>query len=261
MSLVGQALLMVVARAVSGRTWAEDRVLEQPINPLELILRKDAGAGKPALAVYVEQVEGEPVGLETQHGAQTIILKAIAYVPPTVTVVEGEETLRFDDSGAGLVLNVLGRQVDTALHAGDATWVGLFRNFALNVKERKARFLLIELEDGVRVPSIELAYTLTTVPEPEMGQALYGAWAALDAALRDESEGTAIVADIFKGLIENPVDLPAYARLQLAGNYTDAAYMAIGLAPLATDDEEAVGLQEVDVESEFEVIGPPLGGE
>lgn len=258
MSLVGQALLMVAARAISGQTWAEDRVSEQPIDPLTTVIDADGGAGKPAVAVYTESVESDPRALETQRGEQTATLKIVAYLPPKITVTEGETELSFEHKGAGFALNVLGRQIDRALHHGNAPWVNMFRKFASRIVEKKLRFLLIELEDGVRIPSLELTYVTACIAEPEFGKALFGYWVEFDTLLREDTE-EATLADVIKALIETPSDLPGFEQFQMTNNLTDSDMIAIGLAPMATDEDgEEVTLTEVEIDGEMPVVGPEL---
>lgn len=236
MSLVSQALVTVVRKALTGRTWAAGNVLEQPVDPLAEMIRD--GQGEPYLAIYSEQTKGEPTGTETQSGVRQVKLKLIAYVPPKVVVEQDEVSFEFDNTGAGLLLNLIGRQADAALHYGNSTWVDLFRKFVLRVEKVETRYLLIELENGVRVPALEACYEVQSVPEPEFGKPLYGAWLQLDTTLRVTTEG-AKVADMFKALIESPADLPDYQQFQMSTNLSDAAFRSTGLDPLAVDDEGA----------------------
>lgn len=257
MALVGQAMVMVVARALREQTWAGDRVFEQPVNPLPMVLQGNPRVGQPAIAVYVEQVEGDPRQLETQRGAQKVGLKVVVYAPPKVKVESDGETLAFDADGAGLVLNLMQRQVLSALQHGNGPWVGLFRQLTTKSTSRKSRFLLIEFEDGVRLPSAELAIDVEAIPEPDFGRGLYGPWVSLDGLLRDD--GQSAVADLLKNAIEQPNDLPEWALLQAQNNLTDAAYRAIGLAPLAVTEEGAApALSAVEIPTDIEVVPPQV---
>lgn len=257
MSIVGQSLMMIMSRAIKGRTWAENRILEQPIDPISEMLRDDVEReGKPYVAVYFESLSGEPAGLETQRGSTNVRMKVVSYIPPVTKVAEDGSDLIFQASGAGLVLNLLARQTDAALHFGNETWVKLFRKFALNVTKVTTRFLLIELENGIRIPAVDVEYDVTAIPEPEYGKPLYGSWLALDTALRDVAED-AIVADMIKRMIVEPEGLPDWQQFQMATNLTDAAYAAIGLAPLAVDDEnEEVPLSDITSEPDVDIVGP-----
>jgi len=257
MSLVGQALLIVVQNMLRNRTWAEDRIFEQPIDPIDGMLREGPESGRPVTAVYFEQAAGSPVGLETQRGAQKITLKVMTYIPPMVTVVEGGVELTFDPTGAALALNVLGRQIDTALHTGNDDWVALFRVFSSGVESRKARFILIEPENGVRIPCMELEYVLNTVPEPDIGRPIFGGWAKLDLLLRAGGGEMTQVADMLKTAIEQPTGLPNWSQFQKSANLSDAAFEATGLAPMAVDDNnQAVPINGIISEPDVVVTGP-----
>lgn len=259
MSLVAQAILTTTRHVLDGRTWAQGRVHEQPVDPIDSMLRAGQDTGKPVLAVYVEQVESEPVGRETQHGTRMVTLKVMAYISPSVTHVGDELEISFEADGAGLALNMLGRQVDAALHYGNPTWVKLWGDFVLRITGRKMRFLLVEVENAVRIPTAEIEYKLETVAEPDMGVPLFGAWLGLDTLLRTKGADEQQLADIIKEAIEQPEGLPDWQQFQVARNLSDAAFRATGLAPLAVDDEgEPVPLEDIISEPEVEIVPPEL---
>lgn len=258
MSLVGQALVTVVRRCLYGRTWAEGRVAEQPLDPIDEMTRD--GKGKPYIAVYSEQTKGDPGSAETQRGTRMVTMKIVVYSPPVVTITEDAVTYEFEDN-AGLLLNLMGRQVENALHYGNEAWVKLFRGLLTGKKidTTKTRFLLIETESAVRIPALELELMLETLPEPEFGRALYGEWLNFDTQLRALGPDGAKYADLLKMLIEQPSDMPAWSQAQMALNLSDAAYEAIGLAPLATDEDgEAVDVETVDSAPDIELVGPTV---
>ncbi len=263
MSMVGQALLMIVARTLSGQT-AAAAVVEQPVEPIVEVMKRSGGSGQPVIAVYVESSESSPVGLETQSGQVETILKVIAYTPPSWRV--GDDGVVFENEGTALGLNILGRQIDRALHYGNESWVKLFRGFAKHIDARKTRYLLIEIEDGIRIPAIEISYCFKrTVQEPEIGVPLFGQWLQLDTALR--AEGETAVADMLKSLIESPAGLQPWQQYQMARNLTDAAFMATGSSPVMIDGEFVVDeetdalppLEEVDAQpDEIDIVAPGL---
>ncbi|WP_395175512.1 hypothetical protein [Roseibium alexandrii] len=259
MSLVAQSLLTILRGVLTNRTWAENRILEQPIDPIDDVVGPRGRPGKAVVAVYVEKVEGEPSGLETQRGMQEMTLRVITYVPPKLEVDDNGAPLRFDHSGAGLALNLIARQVEVALHVGNETWVNLFRKFAVKIKKRNTRFLLVELEESVRIPTMEQTFEVCTVAEPEIGTPIYGAWIEFDVALRTTPPGSKM-ADLMKMVIENPIDLTGPEQLQATWNLSDAAFEATGLAPLATDaNGEAIdGVNDIISSPDIEVTPPDL---
>jgi len=257
MALVGQALVMVIARALAQRTWAEGRVYEQPVNPLNQAFRNNQDIGKPAIAIYVETTDTESWGMELSHGVQKATTKIVVYCPPKIKFVAGTDTVEFDSNSAGLVLRLVQRQVLAALQYGDTPWVSLLRRLVAKSTGYKSRFLLIEPEDGVRIPSVEISLDLECVPEPAIGRPLNGPWLQLDGLLRAEEEDA--VADFFKAAIIEPQGLPEWAIVQSNLNVSDAAYLAMGLKPLAVDDDgEAVVLEDVGLDIQVEIAPPVL---
>ena len=261
--MVAQALLMIVARALNNQT-AAAAVVEQPVEPIVEVMKRSGGAGQPVIAVYVESSKSAPDGLETQSGPVETVLKVIAYTPPSWRK-DGEDIV-FENEGTALGLNILGRQIELALHYGNVTWVKLLRGFAKHIDARETRYLLIELENGVRIPAIEISYKFDrTVQEPEIGTPLFGQWILFDAALR--AEGETAVADMLKTLIESPAGLQPWQQFQAARNLTDAAFAATGSSPVVLNGEFVVDeetdalppLENVDAQpDEIGIVAPGL---
>jgi len=255
-SLISQAILIIVKNAMKGRTWAQDRILEQPIDPIVGMLTSGPEQGQPVVAVYSEKVEGKPVGRETQGGQQKIDLKVYAYVPPARLQLPDGLAFEIDNTGASLALNILGRQVDGAFHFGNPEWVALFKRFVTNVEGKTARFILVEVENSVRIPCLEIAYDLVAVADADFGKPLYGAWLELDALLRLTSEGI-LLADLFKSMIEQPSGLLDYQQFQMNYGLTDAAMNAIGLAPVILANDGTVPIvEDVDVPIDPTIVPP-----
>lgn len=262
MSLVSLATRVIFGEMLKGRTWAEDRIIDSPLDPIAEVLRSTDGSGKPVIAVYTSKATGKPVGMDTQGGAQSIDLMVYAYLPPkSVSLPEGIE-FTIDNTGAGLALDTMGRQIDAATHYGNEDWVRLWRGFVLNVEEREARFVLVELERGLPVPCVEVKYSLRTIAEADFGREIYAEWAKLDAALRaTERADDTQLADLIKGLIESPADLEDFEQFQMNFGLSDAAHQATGLAPLAvTEDGEAPLLEELvePLLDEMDIVAPGL---
>jgi len=255
-SLISQAILITMKNAMKGRTWAQDRILEQPIDPIVDMLGSGPDQGKPVIAIYAEKVEGKPVGRETQGGEQNIDLKVYVYVPPTRVEVADGMTFEIDNTGAALALNLIGRQVDASFHFGNPEWIGLFRKFVTRIESKVARFVLVEIENSVRIPCLEIAYSLISVADADFGKPLYGAWIELDRLLRQTAEGAAL-ADFMKSLIEQPSGLFDYEQFQMNFGLTDTAMSAIGLGPLILTEEGIVPVV-VDVDAPVSItIVPP----
>lgn len=256
MSLVSLAVRTIAREYLAGRTWAEERIMDQPIDPITEIMKTDGTAGKPVIALYTQRSTGKPVGLETQGGPQNIVLKVYIYIPPNRIDLPDSVVFEADNKTAGIVLNAMARQADAAMHYGNAPWIALWRTFVTNVELVKSQFVLIEIENSVRIPCLEISYEINTVAEPDFGVELYGGWLKLDTELRKEAEGI-ILADLIKPLIEDPTGLEDFATFQMNFGLTDAAHQATGLAPVVvTDDGEAPPLVGVPSAPDLTITTP-----
>lgn len=261
MSLINQAVLIAVRRMIENRTWAGNRILEQPIDPIADLLAPGEGQGMPILAVYIEKTQGKPVGRQLQGGPQSVDLKICIYVPPSRMEAPGGLEFVIDNTGASKALNFIARQVDAAFHYGNAEWIALFRKLVTGMEDKTTRFVLIEVENGEvgnagRIPSLEISYALKAVEDAEFGKPLYGAWLELDRLLRQTGEG-ADLADLIRGMIETPGDLPGYARFQANYGLSQGDMIAIGLAPLVVNPDGSVPiLNDVDFPIDPRIVPP-----
>lgn len=230
MSILSQALVTSFRKMVNDRTWAGDRVSEQPVDPLADVLRADGRPPLPVIAVYCDEVAGNPSGRETQSGTQSVSMNVFAYLPPAgILVPDGSAEL--GAAQAGFALNLLGRQIDASMHYGHDDWIALWRRLVPRITSKKSRFVLLEIESGVRIPTLELTYELMAVEEPMFGKPLYGAWLQLDTLLRASPDG-AIVAEYIKAAIEAPNDLLDYERFRANHALTYSELETTGFAPV-----------------------------
>jgi len=257
MSLVAQALVALTHYVLDGQTWAGDQIMEQPVEPIGDLLRGAGDAQKPVLAVYVESAKMQIQGRETQGEKGMLDLKVFAYIAPGRVKLPDGIGFELDGSQAGLTLNVIGRQIDAALHLGAAAWLPVWRKFVFSIEEREVRYMLVEVESAVKIPTMEISYRCATIPDPDFGTPLYGSWLALDSALRDAGGDKVKLADLFKGMIESPAGLPAYQDLQANFGLTDAGLAATGLGPVpgaVTEDGDPVELEQITNDSDVIIV-------
>lgn len=257
MSLVSQALVALTHYLLDGQTWADNQIMEQPVEPIDELLRGAGEAQKPVLAVYVESAKMQIQGRETQGEKGMLDLKVFAYIAPGRVKLPDGIGFALDGRQAGLTLNVLGRQIDAALHLGAAAWLPVWRKFVFSIEEREVRYMLVEVENAVKIPTMEICYRCSTIPDPDFGTPLYGAWLALDTALRTAGGEKETLADLFKGMIEAPAGLPDYKDLQANFGLTDAGLAATGLAPVpgsTTDVGDPVELTQVTPEIDVTIV-------
>lgn len=254
------ALRTVLCRILEGRTWAAERVFDSPLDPLAEVGRVIDVKQQPCIAVYSQEAKGKPTGLETQGGKQAVKMVVAVYLPPSAIKTPNGTVLEIDNVGSALALDTLGRQVDAAMHFGEKAWVAIWRSFVLNIVEKTSRFVLISIENGVRIPCLEVEYELDCVADAEFATPLYGAWQKLDAQLRIAGPGSEDVkiADHLKKLIEEPAGLHDYEQFQANFALSDEAFATTGLNPVATVEEtgDVPTLEGVDAPPEITVEGP-----
>lgn len=243
MSLIAQALCVVAQNIVKGRTWAGDDVLLQPVYPIEEVL-KEGRDPAPVIAVYAEHAKYDVEGRASQGRKTRVEMKFIVYNAPGVNRItvrpdsnstdEVEDALivDVDTEKAGLTLNVVARQIDAALHSDVALWADCWRKMVVTIEDREVRYILIEIENGVKIPAAEIGYTLSTIPDPDFGAAPTAAWTLFDTALKSTAEGT-VLAEIFSLLITKPAGLPGWKQFRDNFGLTSAGMASTGLGPYA----------------------------
>lgn len=260
MSLINQAVVHIAANCLADQTWAVDRVFPQPVDPIGEVLRSSSEKQRPVVAVYVDSAEFDVEGHQTQGSSSNIELKVFVYVAPgRVQLPDDVTQFKLDTTTAGLTLNLMARQVDQALFHHESTWNDVWRKFCSKVTRRTIRYMLVEVEDAVRIPTMEITYSIVASPDPNYGSPLKPGWVMLDEILRTSAEG-AVLADLFKGMIEGPGGIPDYQILQTNFGLSDAALASTGLAPFdpASVDPDTGNtplLEEVTVIGDV-VVGP-----
>lgn len=260
MSMVNQAIVIATQQALIGHTWAADRVFRQPVSPLDEVLRQDDGDQMPALAVYVENSSADVPGRQSQGNASSLVLKVFVYLAPGMVKLPDGVVYAFNTSNAGLLLDVICRQIDAAFHPStQRTWVDVWRKIVTNITRRETHYLLYEIENAVKVPVAELTYSISAIPEPNFFADPTVAWQMLDSALRQIPDEGTMLADLFKSLIVDPSTVPDYAALQANFGLTTAALKATGLAPYdfasVTNAGSTPVLTQVIPDGEIDTVG------
>lgn len=259
MSLVTQALLIAAQNVLVGSTWAQENVLKQPVDPISEVLRVTEGNSVPVIAVYVETADFEIEGRRTQGKSAKIDLKVFVYISPGVVKLPDDAGYEFtlDGTVAGLTLDMMGRQVDAALHTSKSPWIEILRKMVPKFTQRMEQFALIELEHGVRIPCLEILYKLESIPDPEFGVPITGmaAWSMFDAQLRLEGPEQTKLADLFKEMIEKPDGLQPYQVVINNFGLTAGDFASTGLSPVPGSVDPDTGAIPVLEEITVEVTG------
>lgn len=241
MSALSFAIRTAVAKTLRGRTLAGDRVVDSPIEPLAYLTGEGAEP-KPLIAIFISDIKKPVINGRDIAGAQAEAQVTIQiYCPQEVALNVQGTPITVSGTGIAAVLDLVERQVEAALSSDDTEWGKIFRRLITqysNVHSGRVLVRVGEAVEGVSIPMAEITYTCRTIIEPGYGKPLDGLWAQIDAAFRLDPE-YAPLADILKGLIENPMGLPAWRVLQALQGATHAEAVNVGIAPQGLEPDEA----------------------
>lgn len=262
MSLVSFGLRLAVCRLLAGRTWAQERILNSPLDPVDDVVRQDNSGAvdpRPLIAVFTNDEKGNNEGRDIGGRPGSLDLIFFIYLPPDrVEIDDGEMVFETRTPGGAMALDLIWHQCRTALLFGPAAWREVYERFVNKVTDVRARPILIETEKGTRIPAKEVIVTLDVVPEPDLGKPLNPNWLALDTAMRAD-ESAEPLADLIKAMIEQPSDLPSWQLERANLAVSEATIRALGLAPIdSTETGEAAELEEIEFSGE-NVVEPPDG--
>jgi len=247
-SLVSFAIRVCAERAILGDTFAEHRVYDSQIVPVNQTVPVESEAaiiistdddkvdvaqwdilcGRRELEVVFEMVLATFVLAQGKDGEQEIEVK----IPHT-------------DAGMEAALGFMQRQIMRALMDPQDPWAELFKEFTGRVIRMLGR-RGASAEQGVRFAAKQLVLVCDPIPEPDFGEAIPddSPWGRLIALMEQEDE-LIDLAKVLRAEIENGNDMPSWRRFQASRGWTDAAVRTFGDAPLdPTETGEAPGLVE-----------------
>lgn len=245
MSLVSLAVRHVAQRLLAGNTWAGGNVFDSPIDPLET-WGFETGDIQPRISLYTTERDLETHGRQTQ-GKQTKLSLAFNIMVPPKVIIEregGEVDIEFDTrlAGGGKILDLLGRQIERAIHFGDPTWVEIWNIFVTKIDGVKSKPLVYRIGDDVEIPVISNVYELTCSPEPAFGEsALTQGWVKLLDAMKADpkSEPDARLIEELIASLEGLLNWEQ-ARHQMGWTVEEARVAGIAPADPTTTDDAAI---------------------
>ncbi|MFC5509272.1 hypothetical protein [Bosea massiliensis] len=246
MTIVALASRVIFTRLVRGQTFAGDLVENAPLEPIETVTRHH----KPTIAVYTGVMKNKPTGrnaLGAGREAPTTELVFQIYVPPA-DAVDGLENLNLQRSGAGIALDLMQRQVLSALQSQHNDWSELWTELVVGYDDFDSKPVLIEIEGGARIPCREVTLTCRVISDPAPGAPLNGFWARFDAKLRAGGDELTVLADLIKYAIEKPGELSTWRQAMALLGLSRRAVVAGGLGPVeppVAGDPEPAELAEV----------------
>lgn len=233
MSLVRLALRLCAVKALAGRTYAEDRVLDSSIVGLDSAIR---GNPRPVIVVYTDSDDLSITGLDLwapASGARAMVF--LLAVASSLATAEGDVEFFYPptDAATEFQLDMMERAVAMALldPRTSAPWADLWRRFAVTARRwRSDRGA--STEAGVRFAARQIVVDLDTLAEPIPGQAgMTGAGAVwtdfLAAVEADPDPAFAAMAAPIARLVAGD-DLTERERDQMSLGLTYAGRYALG---------------------------------
>ena len=274
MSIVALAIRLSAVKALlykGGATIAGDRVYDSAISPMDALI---GASPAPFIIVSTEDEVNKPTGADIDNGDRTVdfvietaLAKALSVTIPPDGNPGGEPIPQIvvsvpnTDAGLELSLAVLHRQIMACLWGrGGGPWGDIFRSLATGIETITSRRGMGS-KDGARFAARQGIYSLRALAEPAYGQAPYPGTplAAFVAALADEAKADPTflpLAQVITAAIAGaPIGWPAvYTAAALAGGYTEAQGLAIGIVDIAPpaappgpgETERAVEIDVID---------------
>lgn len=251
MSLTALAVRIATIHALKGRTFAEDRVFDSKINPVNLVAKSEA---RPVIIVTTDDDNVDITGKDLRAGDHKLELVIEIAVTQNISVEVAKDqttevlTIPATDAGLEATVGLLGWQIAKALSADGGEWGDLWRVIVTNVHTVSSRRGADD-ENGVRYAARQYIYSLDHIHEPTPGEPIDpgSGWGRVIAMFKADPElanlGKLIEAEITKGEY-----LPwEIARGQL-GVANDVAEI-IGTTPIGID--EIVPLASVELTDGF----------
>lgn len=266
MSLVRLALRFITVKALHNATWADDRIVDSTMRDLTDAL---ADNPQPTLLVFTDESMDEPEGKELVGGQGTTQLAIIASISGAVRVEEkGEDGLDHvvyqfpeTDDATALALDVLERQVRTALGDPRNPWADLWRQFVTNIIKVRSDWGGSSKE-GTRYGARQILFDLGTVYDPVPGAPVEGAWKnLLDALAADEDEESRQFGLLLKSLCEGTPLVP-WERAAAQMGWSRDVVDGVGIGPFRRHPldphADAAPLTEVEIDPRVTTSEPIL---
>ncbi|KAB0538190.1 hypothetical protein HNQ68_001968 [Pseudochrobactrum saccharolyticum] len=259
MSLTALAVRFATIRALQGRTFAEDRVFDSKINPVNLVASKES---KPVIIVTTDDdnIDITGKGLRAGNHKLELVIEIAVTQKVTVEVENGDttEVITIPSSDAGLeaTVGLIGWQIAKALSADGGYWGDIWRTLVTNVHSISSRRGADD-ENGVRYAARQYIYSLDHVEEPTPGESpcVGSAWDKVLIAMKADADYAGVAK-----LIEAEITGGDYLPWQIARGHlgvADDVAVIMGTKPVKID--EIVQLAAVDLTDGFTIAEQRAG--
>lgn len=241
MSLTALALRLATIRALKGRTFAEDRVFDSKINPVNLVVKDEK---KPVIVVTTDDNDTTITGRDIRHGDHRLelVIEVAVTTKISVTVEDGGTadilTIPASDAGLETTIGLIGWQISKALSADGGAWGDLWRTLVVKVHSITSRRGADD-ENGVRYAARQFVFLIDHVADPTPGEELDDgdAWHRALSMMKADNE----LSDIAK-IIQSEIGQGDYMPWEIArgklGLSNDEAVVMTTMDGFAVDPQE-----------------------
>lgn len=252
MSLVSLAIRLCLQRALRQSTFAEDRVYDSQITPVDAV---PLPGQLPLIVISTDEDKGDvqDFDLLRPNRELEVVLEMVLATFVTVKVENGpdlvEITIPHTEPGMEASLAFMARQVYRAMMDPLDPWAELLKEFMSKVTKTMAR-RGADATDGTRYAARQLVFVCDPLYEPDFGERITpdDPWGRLIALMEADPE-LADLAEVLRAEIETGTDLASWRRVEASRGWTDAAVRIYGDAPVdPTETGEAPWLTEATIE-------------
>ncbi|MCB1498597.1 MAG: hypothetical protein KDK07_02210 [Bauldia sp.] len=244
MSLSRLAMRIAAARALKGATFAEARVFDSAIDPIDQTI---AEARAPVLIVTTDDHEIDTVGRDLMHGDTRCELVIEAAIASRVEV-SGDVSLSIPhtDEGMEIVLDLIEHQVMAALTRERTAWSRVWMKLVPRIHKRSSR-RGASVEHGVRFAARQIVLSCDLIEAPTDGAPVVPGSTWEDVlAVMSEDMALSPIADLLRVTIEGqPLADWRRAANALGIHLATADAIGIGLIHDLAGDPEA--LEEIRI--------------
>lgn len=211
MSLVALGLRLATVHALTGRTFAGERVFDSAIDVFD---ERDQSGNDPFIVAYTDDDELIPRGKELLSGEHKVTLTIHAVAAAAVKKEHGEKTIVIPqtDEGLEIILDLMQFDILREIQSFGGEWGELWRNLVVKCQKISIR-RGASAQKGVRFAAREIALDVDVIADPYPGMEKLGPWADLDTLLRGNADMQNI-ADLIDERRQAGSDLPHAERLR-----------------------------------------------
>jgi len=224
MSLPAALLRIVATQALIGQTFCDDKVLDSPMDPIDVIVQG------PTITIYTGEAHAKPAGKSLMEVEWKYDFSFHMHLPSEVETSVGKLNVR--TGGGEILFDLLWRQILKALYLSESKWAKLWRDAVNEIDSLQARPFMVETAKGVRIAAREVIFAAQTIFDPPFGALdLESWWGQAVATLKnDESPSLQKLGQLFEEYTVGDMSVTSLQSLRAYLGLTDADIAAIGLA-------------------------------